>query len=737
MNLSSKQAQHKYEDQMRSLAADHAMQLGELRNKIQQLEHENAERLRQAEATRRDIQADFEQQLNKSKAANDSEVERVKARLEAKIADLNATCSRLEVDLMKSRRDHSQEIQLLKASHQEELKELQAKADEHLDQEKLKTQQVEQEIQSMESRLKESEAHVKKAKASSEKAEISLKKAETRAQNAEASFQKAEIEVKKSKDLIKNLEQKLEEHKLQVASLDDSKKEVQAELDDLLIVFSDLEEKVSDYKDKRSQMPKTTMMMMMRTLSLSYGSSSDEEGWQDIEPDYEEGTVIKSFFDEKTFPDAKAMMIYCHEILDEDDEANAELNTSPPSDIPVAQLLKTNALLEEQLGKLTEQFASFRQTVAETLDKRWGDDVTSENPDKTKNVKSGPAIPQSIDNNYFESYAGYDIHETMLKDTVRTEAYRDFVYSNKQIFKDKIVLDIGCGTGILSMFCAKAGAKKVIAVDNSAIIDKARENIFANGLGNIITCIAGRIEEVNLPVEKVDVIISEWMGYALLYEAMLQSVLWARDKYLQPGGLLVPSLSTLVIAPVSDTEYMNDCVDFWDDVYGFDMTAMKKKAMADARVEHMRPYSLAGSSSMFKRLELHDVQEADLVFTEAWESTIIKDTDALHGFLVWFDIFFTSRTETVSTDKLEPAKWHDEGTGKIAFTTGPLGKETHWKQSLMLIDPENPQPVLKAGDKISGKVDWSIPKDDPRSIVVEVSWKIGEGTMHKQAWNLR
>ncbi|PHH51466.1 Protein arginine N-methyltransferase 3 [Ceratocystis fimbriata CBS 114723] len=549
----------------------------------------------------------------------------------------------------------------------------------------------------------------------------------------------------------------------------------------------------------------STERNLHKAETLSQGSSSsDEEGWQDIEPDYEEGTVIKSFFDEKTFPDAKAMMIYCREkhnfdfmatrrrlnldfhgavklsnyvrlkaqegnatlgnisvddlnddiylkpvldndgllmsldeILDEDDEANAELNTSPPSDIPVAQLLKKNALLEEQLGKLTEQFASFRQTVAETLDKRWGDDVTSENPDKTKNVKSGPAIPQSIDNNYFESYAGYDIHETMLKDTVRTEAYRDFVYSNKQIFKDKIVLDIGCGTGILSMFCAKAGAKKVIAVDNSAIIDKARENIFANGLGNIITCIAGRIEEVNLPVEKVDVIISEWMGYALLYEAMLQSVLWARDKYLQPGGLLVPSLSTLVIAPVSDTEYMNDCVDFWDDVYGFDMTAMKKKAMADARVEHMRPYSLAGSSSMFKRLELHDVQEADLVFTEAWESTIIKDTDALHGFLVWFDIFFTSRTETVSTDKLEPAKWHDEGTGKIAFTTGPLGKETHWKQSLMLIDPENPQPVLKAGDKISGKVDWSIPKDDPRSIVVEVSWKIGEGTMHKQAWNLR
>lgn len=75
----------------------------------------------------------------------------------------------------------------------------------------------------------------------------------------------------------------------------------------------------------------------------------------------------------------------------------------------------------------------------------------------------------------------------MLKDFVRTDAYRDFIYDNKHLFKDKVVLDVGCGTGVLSMFCAKAGAKKVIAVDNSAIINKARANIFENGLDNIIT----------------------------------------------------------------------------------------------------------------------------------------------------------------------------------------------------------------------------------------------------------
>lgn len=79
-----------------------------------------------------------------------------------------------------------------------------------------------------------------------------------------------------------------------------------------------------------------------------------------------------------------------------------------------------------------------------------------------------------------------DIHETMLQDTVRTDAYRDFIYDNKHLFAGKVVLDVGCGTGILSLFCAKAGASKVIAVDNSAIIEKAREIVFENGLSDTI-----------------------------------------------------------------------------------------------------------------------------------------------------------------------------------------------------------------------------------------------------------
>lgn len=58
---------------------------------------------------------------------------------------------------------------------------------------------------------------------------------------------------------------------------------------------------------------------------------------------------------------------------------------------------------------------------------------------------------------YFDSYAHFGIHEEMLKDEVRTLTYRNSMYHNKHLFKGKTVLDIGSGTGILSMFAAKAG----------------------------------------------------------------------------------------------------------------------------------------------------------------------------------------------------------------------------------------------------------------------------------------
>jgi protein arginine N-methyltransferase 1 len=107
----------------------------------------------------------------------------------------------------------------------------------------------------------------------------------------------------------------------------------------------------------------------------------------------------------------------------------------------------------------------------------------------------------------------------------------------------------------LSIFAARAGAKKVYAIENAEIAYFATEIIKQNGLSDIITVIKGKMEEVVLPVPKVDIIISEWMGYFLLYESMLDSVLWARDKYLAEDGKMLPDKAHIYIAAIEDGEY--------------------------------------------------------------------------------------------------------------------------------------------------------------------------------------
>ncbi|MCJ1302133.1 Nuclear SAM-dependent mono-and asymmetric methyltransferase [Hypocenomyce scalaris] len=65
-----------------------------------------------------------------------------------------------------------------------------------------------------------------------------------------------------------------------------------------------------------------------------------------------------------------------------------------------------------------------------------------------------PAEMDHAEVHYFNSYNHHGIHEEMLKDEVRTKSYRDAIYQNRHIFRDKIVLDVGCGTSILSMFAS-------------------------------------------------------------------------------------------------------------------------------------------------------------------------------------------------------------------------------------------------------------------------------------------
>ena len=106
---------------------------------------------------------------------------------------------------------------------------------------------------------------------------------------------------------------------------------------------------------------------------------------------------------------------------------------------------------------------------------------------------------ENDDSGYAGSYAHFGIHHEMLSDHVRTQSYKEAVSNNSKSLKDKLILDLGCGTGILSMFCAKLGyAKHVVGVDMSDIAHQAMDIVRENELNDNITIIKGRLEDVNL-----------------------------------------------------------------------------------------------------------------------------------------------------------------------------------------------------------------------------------------------
>jgi protein arginine N-methyltransferase 3 len=316
--------------------------------------------------------------------------------------------------------------------------------------------------------------------------------------------------------------------------------------------------------------------------------------------------------------------------------------------------------------------------------------------------ESAAPIEDAADNDtyYFDSYSQVGIHREMITDRIRTDGYRNAILNNPEVFKGKVVLDVGCGTGILSMFAAQAGAAKVIGIDRSEMGDVAREIVAANGFSDVVTILRGKVEEMELPVDKVDIIVSEWMGYCLLYESMLDTVLYARDKWLAPGGHLFPDKCSMFIQGMEDSTQR---FTFWDDVYGFNMQPIKSKiSIRDAFVEDVLPSDIVTSRELLQKIDIDHVTYDELDFHSTFTLSVSKDA-TMHGFVSSFDIGF---------ERACPRPEY--------FTTGAEGTPTHWHQVFFHV----PKPfTVKKGDLVEGK--WWVRRnaENPRFLDVEIQWK--------------
>jgi len=325
--------------------------------------------------------------------------------------------------------------------------------------------------------------------------------------------------------------------------------------------------------------------------------------------------------------------------------------------------------------------------------------VESTNNNTTSSRHDEEEVPhQSSSDYYWNSYAHFGIHEEMLKDEVRMKSYRNAIVNNKHLFRDKIVLDVGCGTGIMSLFAAKTGAKQVFAVDASDIAKQAKQIVEDNHLSHIITVIKGKIEEIELPVPKVDIIISEWMGYCLLYESMLQTVLYARDKWLAQDGIILPDKAYLNICAIEDADYKDDKINFWENVQGFNMSSIKRLAMQEPLVDVVDGNQVMSTTARIKAIDIASVKEDDLSFKSPFRLVATRD-DFCHALVVSFDMEFS--------------KTHK----KIFFSTAPTAPYTHWKQTVFYL---NDVLSVKKGEELRGEFSCKPNAKNPRDLDIQI-----------------
>ncbi|PHU17273.1 putative protein arginine N-methyltransferase 6.2 [Capsicum chinense] len=360
-----------------------------------------------------------------------------------------------------------------------------------------------------------------------------------------------------------------------------------------------------------------------------------------------------------------------------------------------------------------------------------------------------PAPPcTEFDTAYFNSYAHVGIHEEMIKDRARTDSYRNAIFQHQSFIAGKVVVDVGCGTGILSIFCAQAGARRVYAVDASDIAVQANEIVKANNLSDKVIVLHGRVEDVEID-EEVDVIVSEWMGYMLLYESMLGSVITARDRWLKPGGLILPSHATLYMAPVTHPDRYSESVDFWRNVYGIDMSAImplaKQCAFEEPSVEAITVENVLTWPQVVKHVDCYTVTTRELESITARFKFESMMRSPFHGFAFWFDVEFNGPAiyplnNGIPPSFVEPSNGNvTEGNQRkrrpnpseaVILSTAPEDPPTHWQQTLVYFY----EPLDVEQDQvIEGSLTLSQSKENARFMNIHLEYSSGGRSFVKES----
>jgi protein arginine N-methyltransferase 1 len=253
-------------------------------------------------------------------------------------------------------------------------------------------------------------------------------------------------------------------------------------------------------------------------------------------------------------------------------------------------------------------------------------------------------------------------HWILIKDKIRTLSYKKAIEDN--VKSNDVVLDIGCGTGILSFFAAKKGCRKVYAIDKSSIIDYAIKIAEENNLDKYVEFIKIDILKFK-PREKIDVLIQEQIGSYIWNDDIIPKVAYIRDNYLKHDGIMIPFKIELYLAPTNNRSDFETCVSFWQKKkYGIDFSNLSKEiffqniedATFPSRIELKNKKAFLCREKLVYTIDLRKDSKIPREITASFR--LKKDT-TLTGVCCYFKVYL------------------DE---KHIFSTGPQKINTCWKQ---------------------------------------------------------
>ncbi|XP_011207081.2 uncharacterized protein LOC105228806 [Bactrocera dorsalis] len=309
-----------------------------------------------------------------------------------------------------------------------------------------------------------------------------------------------------------------------------------------------------------------------------------------------------------------------------------------------------------------------------------------------------------------------------LKDFCCINFFQAAIMHNKHLFRGRKVLDIGCGVGILSLFAAKAGAAHVYAVDSSNVVDYTEQIVSDNGYADIIHVIKGSLENIVLPVDEVDIIICNWLGYSMLFQAACDMVIYARDKWLnKENGIILPDVAKLFMAAIENTKHKNERVEWWNDVYGVNMKCVRNFALSEPCFQLVEPKQLMSTQFGVKYLNMYTATKKDLKFRCKYMLEMQRAGN-MDGIVTYFHVYF-SKSHTPMGLSTDPSVWR-----------------THWMQTVFFFD----KPVyVKAGELYYGGIEMCSVGNDCDLNNMELSLEMFSGDpahLHLEAemrWKLK